>query len=159
VRQQAHAKIIEVVLRWARAQPTICAGALVGSHARGTARADSDIDLVALTTAPDLFRGDPEWIRAIDWSRCEASPATSQDEEYGQLWSRRIWLMPDRYELEIGFALLSWADVHPLDAGTRQVVADGCRFCMTRMVCSLAYAPRLIPDAMSKKTADARKRR
>jgi uncharacterized protein len=114
-------------LHWARAQPTICAVALVGSHARGTARADSDIDLVALTTAPDLFRGDPDWIRAIEWNRCGASPANWQDEEYGQLWSRRIWLKPDRHELEIGFARPSWADVHPLDAGTRQVVADGCR--------------------------------
>jgi uncharacterized protein len=159
MRQQAHAKIIEVVLRWARAQPTICAGALVGSHARGTARADSDIDLVALTTAPDLFRGDPEWIRAIDWSRCEASPATSQDEEYGQLWSRRIWLMPDRYELEIGFALLSWADVHPLDAGTRQVVADGCRILhdTNGLLARLCAAVNSGRD--EQKTADARKRR
>ena len=120
-------KIIEVVLKWARAQPTVCAVALVGSHARGTATADSDIDFVMLTTDPDFFHRDTGWIDAIGWEACGASPANWQDEEYGKLWSRRIRLEPDQHELEMGFALPSWADVHPLDAGTRQVVADGCR--------------------------------
>ena len=120
-------KIIEVVLQWVRAQSTICAVALVGSHARGTATADSDIDFVILTTAVDFFRRDTEWINAIGWEACGASPANWQDEEYGKLWSRRIWLEPSQDELEMGFALPSWADVHPLDLGSRQVVADGCR--------------------------------
>jgi uncharacterized protein len=120
-------KIIAVVAQWARNQATICAVALVGSHARGTGIADSDIDLVTLTTAPNFFRRDTEWIGAIAWSACGVSPANWRDEEYGQLWSRRIWLEPGHHELEIGFVLPSWADVHPVDRGTRQVVADGCR--------------------------------
>jgi uncharacterized protein len=119
--------IIEVVLQWARAQPTICAVALVGSHAGGTASVGSDIDFVVLTTDPDFFHRNTGWINAIGWGACGASPANWQDEEYGQLWSRRIWLEPGQDELEMGFALPSWADVHPLDPGTRQVVADGCR--------------------------------
>jgi uncharacterized protein len=118
-------KIIEVVLQWARTQPTICAVALVGSHARGTARADSDIDFVILTTAPDFFRRDIGWINVI--SGCGVSPTNWRDEEYGQLWSRRIWLEPGHRELEMGFALPSWADVSPLDPGTRQVITNGCR--------------------------------
>jgi hypothetical protein len=56
------------------------------------------LDFLALTTAPDLFR-DPEWIKAIE-SRCGTSPAKWQDEEYGQVWSRRIWLKADRHELD-----------------------------------------------------------
>jgi predicted nucleotidyltransferase len=52
------APIIDAIVIWATAEPTIKALALVGSHARGTARADSDIDLVLLTTHPRAFRDD-----------------------------------------------------------------------------------------------------
>ena len=120
-------KIIEVVSQWARAQPTICAVALVGSHARGTARADSDIDFVILTTDPDFFHHNTARINAIGWKACKANPANWEDGEYGKLWSRRIWLEPDHHELEMAFALPSWADVYPRDPGTRQVFDDGCR--------------------------------
>ena len=125
--QDEHAqRIIQIVLEWAKAQPTICALALVGSHARGTARADSDIDLIVLTTDPQHFRADTGWLTAIDWSVIAARPAEWQDEDYGLLWSRRMWLEPNRDEIEIGFALPSWADVNPVDPGTQRVIADGC---------------------------------
>ena len=106
--QNEHAqRIVQIVLEWAKAQPTICAVALVGSHARGTARADSDIDLIVLTTDPQCFRADTAWLRAIDWNVIAARPAEWQDEDYGVLWSRRMWLEPNRDEVEIGFALPS----------------------------------------------------
>jgi predicted nucleotidyltransferase len=58
--QDEHAqRIIQIVLEWAKAQPTIYAVALVGSHARGTARADSDIDLIVLTTDRSTFAPTP----------------------------------------------------------------------------------------------------
>jgi uncharacterized protein len=38
---------------------------LGGSYARGTARADSDLDLVVLTNAPEFFRADASWLDAI----------------------------------------------------------------------------------------------
>jgi hypothetical protein len=50
-----------------------------------------------------------------------------QDEDYGVLWSRRLWLERVRFEVEIGFVRPSWAELNPLDPGTRRVVADGCR--------------------------------
>jgi uncharacterized protein len=122
-----HDRIISVVLDWARAQPTVQAAALVGSHARGVARADSDIDFVILTTIPAFYRSDTDWISAIDWSAIAAFPIQWQDEDYGGVWSRRVWLEHDRGELEISFGLPSWASVEPLDPGTREVIADGCR--------------------------------
>jgi len=59
--------IMRTVLAWATAQPKIRAVALVGSHARGAARPDSDIDLVLLVTDPQDFRADTTWIEQIDW--------------------------------------------------------------------------------------------
>jgi predicted nucleotidyltransferase len=106
----------------------LCSGLiLVGSHARGTARADSDIDLIVLTTDPQCFRADTAWLRAIDWNVIAARPAEWQDEDYGVLWSRRMWLELNRDEVEIGFALPSWAEVKPIDPGTQRVITGGCR--------------------------------
>jgi predicted nucleotidyltransferase len=50
-------RILQIIVDWAKKQPTIQAVAVVGSHARGTARAESDIDLVLLATNPRAFPG------------------------------------------------------------------------------------------------------
>jgi predicted nucleotidyltransferase len=47
-------RILQIIVDWAKKQPTIQAVAVVGSHARGTARAESDIDLVLLVTIREL---------------------------------------------------------------------------------------------------------
>ena len=119
--------IIRTVLAWATAQPKIRAVALVGSHSRGAARPDSDIDLVLLVTDPQGFRADPAWIKQIDWQALDSHPQKWQDEDYGIAWSRRIWLAADSLQVELTFAPLSWANVDPPDAGTRRVISGGCR--------------------------------
>jgi uncharacterized protein len=120
-------RIVQIILEWAKAEPKIRAMAVVGSYARGTARAASDIDLVVITTAPGFFRADIVWLDKIDWNAVASRPVKWQDEDYGRLWSRRLWLEQSRGEVEIGFASLSWADVNPLDPGTQRVIADGIR--------------------------------
>jgi uncharacterized protein len=119
-------RIMKAVVEWAKTQPTIHAIAVVGSYARGAARKDSDIDLVLLTTDPQAFRADLTWVQAIDWSTVDIRPQSWQDEDYGLLWSRRLWLQQGG-EVEFGFAPLSWANVSPVDSGTSRVIADGCR--------------------------------
>jgi uncharacterized protein len=119
--------IIEVVLAWATAQPEIRAVVLVGSHARGTARPDSDIDLVLLATDPDALRADTTWVRQIDWHAIDTRPLRWQDEEYGAAWSRRVCLPDRRVLVEFTFASLNWANTDLPDAGTRRVISDGCR--------------------------------
>jgi predicted nucleotidyltransferase len=120
------ARIIEVIIEWAKVHQDIRGVALVGSHARRTARLDSDIDLVVLAVNTEAFRADGSWIEAIDWSGAGVKVANWGDEDYGAVWSRRIWLSPGA-EVEISFAPVAWASIAPLDAGTRQVISDGCR--------------------------------
>jgi hypothetical protein len=48
------------------------------------------------------------------------------DETYGVVWSRRLWLSLGA-EVDFSFAPVAWASIAPLDAGTRRVIADGCR--------------------------------
>jgi len=120
-------RIIQAIVDWAKAQPTIQAAAVIGSHARGTARADSDIDLVLLTPNPTSFRAGTAWLDAIAWNAIGAQPMKWQDEDYGALWSRRVWLGQSAGEIEFGFASPSWANANPVDPGTRRVIAEGCR--------------------------------
>jgi uncharacterized protein len=117
--------ILEIVNDWAKSQESIHGLALVGSHARNATRPDSDIDFVFLSKNPNDFRS-AAWLTGLEWSRAGAHLAKWADEEYGVVWSRRIWLKPD-FELDVVFAPLSWAGVSPVDKGTERVVSDGCR--------------------------------
>jgi len=120
-------RIIQAIASWAAMQPTMRAVAVVGSHARRTARANSDIDLVLLTTIANELRQNTAWIFAIDWIGSGVRPMKWKDENYGALWSRRVWLEQNAGEVEFGFAAPSWADVGPVDPGTRRVISGGCR--------------------------------
>lgn len=114
------ASILDRVTDWAKSRPDVRGLALAGSRARGQAREDSDIDLLLLTGDPNRFR-DPAWLADLDWPRARWS-----DEEYGAVWSRRIWLNAEA-EIKLSFAYLAWADVSPIDPGTRKVFSDGFR--------------------------------
>jgi hypothetical protein len=45
---------------------------------------------------------------------------------YGFVWSCRVYLQPDA-EVELTFAAPAWANINPLDRGTKFVVADALR--------------------------------
>jgi uncharacterized protein len=117
--------VMATITGWARTRNDIRGVALVGSHARGAARPDSDIDLVLLCEEPEVFRA-PEWITEINCLRSQVVRLGWKDEEYGAVWSRRVQLLP-QVEIEFSFARLSWGAVTPVDPGTRRVVAGGCR--------------------------------
>ena len=81
----------------------------------------------------------------IDWSQAATQVETWHDEDYGAVWSRHVCLATN-LELEISFAPLSWASLAPLDSGTRQVMAGGCRVLhdpdgMLAKLCSALSAP------------------
>ena len=107
------------VAEWGRSDSRITAVILVGSQARGTATAASDVDLVILTDDPPGLLGQHEWARSLGSVQCW------QDEDWGAVRSRRVWYA-DGLEVDFGFALPAWL-AEPIDAGTRNVVQQGFR--------------------------------
>lgn len=118
-------RVIDAIDAWAWATPEIRALALVGSHAHGKARPDSDVDFVALCEDPAAFRSDA-WIGAVPWPDAQTSPASWRDIRYGVLWGRHFRLVRG-LDVELSFAPLDWAAIDPVDSGTRRVVSDRCR--------------------------------
>jgi predicted nucleotidyltransferase len=112
------------VIVWATAQPGISGVALVGSHARGEARPDSDIDLVLLCTAPQAFLSDTSWVQ--DFGEVEAR----QTEDWGLVTSLRVHYQSG-IEVEFGMTTPEWARL-PVDPGTRSVVLHGMQILMDR---------------------------
>ena len=99
--------------------------ALAGSWARGTARPDSDLDLLVLAHNPEQYRTGPHWLDQI------ALPPpfrvlSSKWVAYGVVWSCHVALNPAG-EIELGFGALNWASTDPVDAGSRGVIRDGFR--------------------------------
>jgi predicted nucleotidyltransferase len=119
-------RLLEQITAWFQERAGVAAIALVGSHARGAARPDSDIDLVILVDDPQAYRNEQGWLSTLVVGVLNDLVVTSQDEDYGPLWSRRVFLASG-HEVEFGFARPAWAATEPLDSGTAQVVRDGCR--------------------------------
>jgi uncharacterized protein len=122
---KASTRLLERITAWFQAREGVAAIALVGSHARGAARPDSDIDLVLLVDDPQAYKHGQDWLSSLAVNELNNLVVTSQDEDYGPLWSRRVFLSSG-HEVEFGFARPTWASTEPLDSGTQQVVRDGC---------------------------------
>ncbi|MGA2819087.1 MAG: nucleotidyltransferase domain-containing protein [Anaerolineales bacterium] len=102
---------------WARDRPDVVAVALVGSHARGTARPDSDIDLLLLVGSPQSYVGDRRWLRAF------GQPTRVELEPWGKVISIQAWY-DDGREVEYGLAPADWGS-DPEDEGDACVIR-GC---------------------------------
>jgi GNAT superfamily N-acetyltransferase/predicted nucleotidyltransferase len=107
------------LVNWARSEPRVGAIALVGSHARGTARADSDIDLVLLLDDPPSFLADTSWVHSFGQSWRQ------EVERWGKVMSLRVWYVDGR-EVEYGLTGLDWGS-DPTDEGDMRVIRDGIR--------------------------------
>src|SRR5689334_9885790 len=70
--------------KWSEREDSIDAVALVGSQARGTARPDSDVDLIVLTERPGHLLDDTAWIRKF------GTVQTIMREDYGPVQSIRV---------------------------------------------------------------------
>ena len=106
-------------LNWAMQDENIRCMVLVGSQARGTARPDSDVDLVVMANDPQVFIRDHTF--AGRFGRIDKM----ETEDWGRVTSVRVFYK-DGLEVEFGFTDPSWCSV-PLDAGTLRTLTDGYR--------------------------------
>lgn len=109
-------QLLKDVARWASNQGDILAVALVGSHARGSATPDSDVDLVILAQDPGRY------LRVNTWVRLFGRPVRHTVEDYGALTSLRV-LYDNQLQIEYGIAGEKW----PLDESAQTVIASGMK--------------------------------
>ncbi|MEZ5338794.1 MAG: nucleotidyltransferase domain-containing protein [bacterium] len=113
------AETLSAVVSGLREHGTVLAIALAGSHARGTATAQSDIDLVILAEDPATLLDNQDWIS------CAGTAVATGLEDYGRLRSLRVQYAGG-LEIEFGITDPSWAALPP-DEGTAAVVSNGFR--------------------------------
>ncbi len=111
--------------QWAANQDELVAAALVGSFARGTARDDSDVDLILITENPDLYLRDDQWLEAFG----HVLKVTVED--WGLVQSKRVFY-EGKLEVEFGMTTPHWAATDPLDSGTRRVLTHGVQVLFDR---------------------------
>jgi predicted nucleotidyltransferase len=115
-REVAH--FLVAVRDWADRQPEVHAAAVAGSWAHGDARMSSDLDLVVLCPDPEVY------LQTQDWSAALGDLIYLETRPWGPLTELRFAL-PSMLEIDFGIAPTSWADIDPVDEGTRQVIEDG----------------------------------
>lgn len=115
--------LLDRMRAWAMSRADVRAVALVGSHARGTARRDSDVDLVLLTEHPHDLARNTGWVSDF------GTPEKVALEDWGRVTSVRVWYH-EGPEVEFGLATVAW--VTEPDEGTRRVLADGYRVLVDR---------------------------
>lgn len=112
-------EIIDRITRWAANRQDIVGLLLVGSYARNTARPDSDIDIVLLTTDQTQYFNNT-------WANELALGELVRTQAWGPITERR-YATASGVEVEIGIGSPEWAQTDPVDPGTHRVVADGAR--------------------------------
>lgn len=109
---------INSIRTWASTRPDLQALALIGSHTRGEARPDSDLDVVLVVQEPSAYLTDHSWVSTF------GSPARIATEDWGALTSLRVHYT-DGLEIEFGLTTPAWCSL-PVDPGTRRVTQAGC---------------------------------
>ena len=105
------------VTSWAKDQVDIVSLALVGSHARGDARSDSDVDFIIVCARPEVYLQELTWVSRFGVAQ------TVSIEDWGNVQSVRVFYS-DGPEAEYGITSPDWI-TFPLDEGTITVLQNG----------------------------------
>ena len=124
-------RICRAIATQANRHHKIDAVALVGSWARNEAHADSDIDLMILTSNPERFFRNPIWFHNIPWHELDLQIVSYYDCVYGMVKSRHLCFR-DGQRIEFSFGYPSWAKTNPIDSGTFAVVSSGLKIICDR---------------------------
>lgn len=117
---------MEKIESWCASDVGILGVLLVGSYARGEAKADSDIDLVIICDVPQKYCADPDWIR-----QTFGESKIGNLEDWGLVKS---WRAHFRNGLEVEFGITStrWCSEPEIPLGTGKVVSDGAQIVFER---------------------------
>jgi predicted nucleotidyltransferase len=116
--------------------------AVCGSWARGSARPESDLDILLIARQPEQLRRNQEWICELRFSDAGLRYVDHTTATYGVVWSAHVNLEPEA-QLELCIASEAWASVSPIDAGTLQVITGGFKIVvdkdglLERLICSI----------------------
>ena len=113
-------KLISKVAAWSKRDERVLALGLCGSHARGEARPDSDIDFCILTPNPPSLLDDLAWIHEFDGNARVDGPV----EDYNLVLSLRVFY--GTTEAEFGVTDQAWAEP-PIDPRTAAVINNGLK--------------------------------
>jgi predicted nucleotidyltransferase len=106
--------------RWAAAAPGIVAIAVVGSHARGTARVGSDVDIVIICTDPKKY------LESIGWLSEFGGVEKTEREDWGLVQSWRVFYQSG-IEVEFCITTEEWCSHEAIDSGTGRVIKGGAK--------------------------------
>ncbi len=108
---------LQSVVEWAKNEPDLMALALAGSHARGEANPESDVDLILLLRKPMEYLEDRDWISEF------GEPSHIVQEDWGKVTSLHV-LYADGLKVEYGLSNLEWGSDSD-DEGDAQVIGNG----------------------------------
>ena len=111
-------ELIQKVTSWSNRDCRVIAAGVCGSHARGEARPDSDIDFCILTPDPSSLLEDRSWIYGFGADAKVPVPT----EDYDLVQSIRVYY--GATEAEFGVTDQAWAQL-PIDPETAAVINDG----------------------------------
>lgn len=129
-------ELIAKVGRWSQRDDRVLAAGICGSHARGEAGANSDIDFCILTADPGSLLGDRSWIFGFGAD----ARVNEAIEDYKLVQSIRVFY--GAVEAEFGITDRAWAEL-PIDPETASVINDGMRILYDperRLEKAVAYA-------------------
>lgn len=109
---------IEKLRFWSSEQPDIEASAIVGSWARGTARADSDIDVIVITSEPSKLLDDNAWFEQF------GQVEKFKREDWGLVQSLRVHYANGQ-EIEFGITTGEWISPIEIELASGQIMRDG----------------------------------
>lgn len=113
-------ELIARVANWAQRDDRVVAMGICGSHARGEARPDSDIDFCIVCPDPGALLEDRSWIASLGPDARVAGPV----EDYKLVQSIRVFY--GTTEAEFGITDQAWMEL-PIDRETADVINDGLR--------------------------------
>ena len=117
-------RLFKQINAWSESQSNIIAIALVGSYARGDATELSDVDLVIITSSPEVMINNPAWIENF------GCPNKIHYEDWGKVQSIRAHY-PNGLEVEFDITDMNWL-AQPFDEGTVSVIKDGIQVIFER---------------------------